>query len=184
MKKMIIVLVVVSILSGLFLSIAYTNFIDKINLNSKKALENALKIVLPESVKFIKLNISNYEIYKGINENNETSGYAIYTFGGGYQDNIYILFSITPELDKILSIYILEQKETPGLGAKIIEENFRNQFIGLKTDNEITYIKNQKANKELNQIEAISGATISSKSVVKILNNTLPEVIKIIKNYK
>ncbi|MCX8057927.1 MAG: FMN-binding protein [Spirochaetes bacterium] len=180
MKKMIIVLFVVCILSGLFLSIAYTNFIDKINLNSKKALENALKIVLPEATKFQKLNSENLEIYKGLTDDNNIVGYAIYCFGGGYQDNIYILFSINKELDKILDIFILDQKETPGLGAKIIDKEFRDQFKDLSTEKEITYVKNQKPDKSMNQIEAISGATISSKSVVKILNSTLKVAKEII----
>jgi|YNPMSStandDraft_2_1061718.scaffolds.fasta_scaffold00002_128 electron transport complex protein RnfG len=184
MKKMIIVLVITCILSAFVLSISYTKFINKINYNQQKALEDAIKIVLPEASKFEKLNSDELSIYKGLNDNNEIIGYAIYMVGGGYQDNIYILVSISSDLKNIINIYILDQKETPGLGARIQEDYFKNQFSGLSTEKEITYVKNAKASKENNQIEAISGATISSKSVVKILNSNLKKAIELINKSK
>jgi len=78
----------------------------------------------------------------------------------------------------------LSQKETPGLGTKIVEdpsnENpawFTEQFKNVKVEPEIIYVKNSKPSKD-NEIQAITGATISSKSVVNILNTNIGKVKK------
>ncbi|MDH7605970.1 MAG: FMN-binding protein, partial [Melioribacter sp.] len=57
-----------------------------------------------------------------------------------------------------------------GLGTKITEEPFKNQFKGLQTFPQINWIKG-KTPEEPNEIQTITGATISSKSVVAIVNN-------------
>ena len=67
---------------------------------------------------------------------------------------------------------MLEQVETPGLGGRIGEDVFQDQFKGIKTEPAVEYVKNQEPETD-NQIQAITGATISSRSVVKIINKNV-----------
>jgi Na+-translocating ferredoxin:NAD+ oxidoreductase subunit G len=69
---------------------------------------------------------------------------------------------------------VLESQETPGLGAEI-SGDFRKQFSGLSVSNGIEYVKNRKPEKP-GQIEAITGATISSRAVVNMLNDRLRQL--------
>jgi len=79
------------------------------------------------------------------------------------------------DLKKITGMRVLEQVETPGLGTKVTEESFTNQFIGLVTEPIIKCIKGAKAT-NTNEVEAITGATISSKAVLRIINDGLSEL--------
>mgnify|MGYP000771863080 FL=1 len=56
---------------------------------------------------------------------------------------------------------VIEQKETPGLGTKIAESKFADQFIGLNS-----YHDQFKLKKDGGEIDAVTGATISSRAVI------------------
>ncbi len=99
-------------------------------------------------------------------------GIALPVQGNGYQGVIKIMVGLTPDLDSITGIKVLEQVETPGLGGRIGEVSFQDQFKGIRTEPAVEYVKNQ-APENNNQIQAITGATISSRSVVKIINKNV-----------
>ena len=61
---------------------------------------------------------------------------------------------------------VLNHKETPGLGSKIMENEFMSQFIGLKIEG-----GKLKLRKEGGQIDGITSATISSKALLDAVNN-------------
>ena len=68
-----------------------------------------------------------------------------------------------------MGLEVLEQVETPGLGTKVTEEPFTSQFVNLNVNPEITWVKGIKPQNP-NEIQAITGATISSKAIVRIIN--------------
>ncbi len=73
----------------------------------------------------------------------------------------------------IIGYEVLDSKETPGLGDKIFkDEAFKNNFVELLTEPEILFAKKGEKNKP-NQVEAITGATISSKAVIRLLNKSM-----------
>ena len=82
---------------------------------------------------------------------------------------------VDPEISAIQGIEILESQETPGLGAEILGNKFKNQFRNLSISEAITYVKNKKPEKP-GEIEAIAGATISSRAVVSIINKKIEEI--------
>jgi len=94
--------------------------------------------------------------------------------GNGYQGQIKMLVGVTADFTRFTGMSVLEQVETPGLGAKIAEKSFELQFKNLATKPPIEYIKG-KALEKANEIEAITGATISSRSVVNIINKTVEQ---------
>jgi len=65
---------------------------------------------------------------------------------------------------------VLEQKETPGLGARIVEAGWREQFAGKPARRPL---KVSKAATGEEEVQAVTGATISSESVVSIVNEAV-----------
>ncbi len=112
-----------------------------------------------------------FEARKG----NERLGWVVKANGQGYGDKIELLLGLDPNVEKITGVFILEQKETPGLGNKISAEDWRGQFIGKETAEPMTVVKGGKAAAP-NAINAITGATISSRSVTDIINTALADL--------
>ncbi len=177
---MIIVLTVVSLFSGL--SLVYMNEYAEplIKINQEKAMKEAIFKVLPDAKDVEKIEQDGRVIFKTVNEAGELVGYAFVAEGSGYQGIIKIMVGINPELEKLTGIDILESVETPGLGAKITQDDFKSQFKGISVSPGIEYIKAKKPENP-NEIQAITGATVSSRSVVNILNTTIREIEEIVK---
>lgn len=98
--------------------------------------------------------------------------------GLGFWDRIYGVIVLTPDLQKIVNIQFLEQKETPGLGARIEEPWFTEQFEGLpigwnKPPNQRIIIGPSPDPNAVNQVDAITGASQTSLALMNILNEEL-----------
>ncbi len=90
---------------------------------------------------------------------------------------IKIMAGIKEDLITLVGIEILDSQETPGLGQEITSDKFKSQFAGLKTLPGINYVKNTEPT-EPNEIQAVTGATISSRAVCAILNEKINELRK------
>lgn len=106
----------------------------------------------------------------------QTDGWVAKASGQGYADKIELLVGVDAAARNITGLFILDQKETPGLGNKIMEPVWRNQFIWKSTSRPLTAVKTKPSAD--NEIQAITGATISSKSVCDIVNQTLTNLRK------
>ena len=150
--------------------------------NNRKEFQLALQKVLPQYTEIKELPSKNgiqfYEAW-----NNKTKVATAVTFiAKGFQSEIKVLYALSPDRSHILNLTILEQMETPGLGTKIVEDKskkdkpfwFTSQFSNVATSPAIEYLKNKIPQKD-NQIQAITGATISSKAIVNRLNETLEQ---------
>jgi electron transport complex protein RnfG len=172
---MIIVLTVVCLFSGL--SLVYMNQYAEplIKINNEKAMQEAIFKVLPDVANVEPVAHDEIQIFKGLDGEGSLVGYAFVAQGSGYQGVIKIMAGIDANLEKLTGIDILESVETPGLGAKITEEGFRDQFKKVSVLPAIAYVKGKPPENE-NEIQAITGATVSSRSVVNILNTTIAAV--------
>jgi len=179
MKKMIIVLTTVAILSGTTLAIAYSAFLPLIQHNQQVALERSLGALFQqgESPEFSEIETDGPTIYQARAEG-QVIGYAVRVVTTGYGGEIRLLVGIGPDLERITGMEVVEHVETPGLGGKINESSFQEQFEGLQPQQDISYVKGGDTQAKENSIEAISGATISTDAVVsginKILDSALP----------
>ena len=100
-------------------------------------------------------------------------GYAFLATGKGYGGDIDILVGLE-DAQTLKGITIVAQSETPGLGSKIIESSFVSEFVGANIDD--IFLK-----KDGGQIDAITGASISSEAVVDVVRNTAMEKVKSLK---
>jgi len=176
---MILTLSIVGIVSGISLAGVYQYVHPLIEKNKKEALQRAIFEVLPEAKSYDTITKKGKVIYRGLDSSHKLVGYAIVGEGTGYQGVIEIMIGIEPNLKNIIGIEILESVETPGLGAKIASPSFKAQFHNLKILPSIKLIKNKPPSKP-NQIQAITGATISSRAVVNIVNKTLKQLREIL----
>lgn len=89
--------------------------------------------------------------------------------GKGFQGDITGIIAMESDIKTISGVAILSQVETPGLGSRIGEEPFLNQFPGQVFSPELKYTAAGTASGQ-NEIDGISGATLSSKAIIRILN--------------
>ncbi|HLD82933.1 MAG TPA: FMN-binding protein, partial [Candidatus Omnitrophota bacterium] len=120
------------------------------------------------------LEVSGYQFYKSSN------GSTAFEFSGpGLWGHIYGLASINPGLKAIKAIVILHQEETPGLGARIAEGAFLKQFRGKEFLPKLLFVAEGKSSAN-NEVDAITGATGSSRALEKLLNETLEKNVSLL----
>jgi len=140
------------------------------------ALENLLIRKLKLSVATPGGGETTYEVYavsrKGAGGE---AGWVVKAKGSGYADVIQLLVGLSPDGRKITGMAVLANNETPGLGNKIANAPFEEQFAGLNAETPVTVTK-EKPPAGANGVQAISGATISSEAVSEIVNKAVEAV--------
>jgi electron transport complex protein RnfG len=106
----------------------------------------------------------------------ELRGWVVKTKGQGYADAIELLVGLSPDLKSLTGLFVLDQKETPGLGNKIVTAGWRGQFIGAPTSRALVVVKGGAA--KPGEIDAVTGATISSNSVTAMINTAVGDLRK------
>lgn len=172
---MIATLTIIGVVTGGILFVVSDWADPLIAANQKAETEKAIFLVHPEAKSYEQANVKGMEIYKVFDDLKNISGYSVVLEGNGFQGKIRLMMGLEKDLNKITSLEILEQVETPGLGSKITEDPFKKQFNSLQTIPQVNYVKNEEPDQP-NEIQAITGATISSKSVVAIINAGIDKV--------
>lgn len=160
-------------------ALAGTNLLteDKIAQQAALKAEESRKLVLPEAESFEEAELpDDWEgspVYKGA-ANGTTVGYVFETSSKGYGGDVKVMTGFSESGD-ITGVVILSHNETPGLGANAVKEEFRDQF---KMEKPILYgplevVKYQEP--EPGQIEAMTGATITSKAVTAAVEQAQTE---------
>ena len=170
----------VLVLGGLFailLAGAQTSLSGKIAENNVRALNQAISEIVPGTTKTDKLKIEGYErdVYKCQDAGGKNIGWAVDAQGIGFADKIHLVFGLSADGAQVTGLKVIENVETPGLGNKIAaegEDAFPTQYKGLKATTPVVLTK-KKRNIDNNEIQAITGATISSNAVTKIVNDAL-----------
>lgn len=134
-------------------------------------VDDALSLTLPEGVKE-----SDYKrIYVAYNTDNQLHGVAMSRGESGFQDVIMVIFGWSPASGKLMGMKVLDSKETPGLGDKIFKDlPWVAQFFN-SPDTPLVPTKPGTGKGLPGEIDTITGATISTKKVIEIINNGLDE---------
>ncbi|MDX9758514.1 MAG: FMN-binding protein [Bacteroidota bacterium] len=145
--------------------------------NKKADTERAIFLVQPDAKNYEAVTQVTYELYRVFDDTGAPAGYSLPWEGNGFQGKVRLMIGVNPDLTTITAIEVLEQVETPGLGTKIAEDPFRGQFNGLRAEPQVDWIKGTPPTKE-NEVQTITGATISSKAVVAIVNDGMTQLRK------
>jgi electron transport complex protein RnfG len=131
-------------------------------------VEGTLTAELPAGVDSLAVE----RVYVGYDANDQPAGFAIPGAKPGFQDVIRLIFGFDPATDQVLGMKVLESKETPGLGDKIEKDSvFVARFVGALTP--LEGIKAGSGTGDPAEIDMITGATISSRTVITIINERL-----------
>jgi len=171
-----LILGVICLAATLVLAVTYEVTRPKIEEQLKKEEQNALRSIMPSADSFsqkAKDEIEYFEALKG----KTVVGYCVRVIGSGYSGYIRMMAGVDLN-GTIEGVAILEHSETPGLGAKINEIRrgesepwFLKQFRG-KSAGAIAVKKD---------IDAITGATISSRAVTDAIRKTVDDLLSKLK---
>lgn len=201
--KMLRAMVGIGALCALLIVLTYEGTLPRVERLKSEALEKAIFKVLPgtEQTKMFILDENNrfvqiigkdnpgQVIYTGYDASGKITGMAIEASGQGYADILRILYGYEPETQKVVGFYVLESKETPGLGDKIEKDpNFLANFIALDVSlnedqsglqNSVTPVK-QGEKQHPWEVDGITGATISSRAIGNIINASAQQWVPLI----
>ena len=173
--KLVLTLTIIGIISALSLAFVYewtTPYIEK---HAAKARENGIFEVIPEAESFKKVEKAGKVFYEGYSESGNKVGVALIVEGPGFQGLIRVMVGVNVNNKEINNIKILKHEETPGLGARITGKEYKSNFVN-KPFGDYKVVKKTPENPY--QVEAISGATISSSKVTQIVE----KAVNLIKN--
>ena len=186
--RLVLTLAIAGLLSGIAIIGIYESTLPTITANKARELREAVFKVLPGVTQMQALvyrddalvvvpepDKDEPVVYGGYDDAGQFIGYAVPAAGPGFQDTIALLYGYQPAEQRVVGMEVLESRETPGLGDKIYKDaDFVAEFSALLVDPEIVAVK--KGTKTgPNQVDAITGATISAKAVVRIINEAHTE---------
>lgn len=167
---------------------------DRIALNQQVKLESvilrALGVSIPEDVdghgidalfqqRVTRREIGARTVYISYQADGKTpSGYAFPVDGPGFWGPVYAMVAVDAAISTIIGIEFYRHVETPGLGARISEKWFQQQFAGLSLNGsgmgpKYVTLTPVAPGKPPGELDAITGATMTSKAVEKMLNREL-----------
>lgn len=176
------ILLIITMIAGLLLGIANNLTKEAIIENSKISKED-LSYIMPEAEKIqdmdIELNAEGNikEIYEAVSGSN-VIGYVLKVTSKGFHGDVDFIVAISKD-DTVSGVKVLSHSETPGLGAKISEDKFTSRFKEKPATGYLEVVK-VTPNKD-NEVEAISGATTSSKASVNAVNEAITFYLEKIK---
>jgi electron transport complex protein RnfG len=183
--RLVLTLAIAGLVSGIAIIGIYESTLPTITANKARELREAVFKVLPGVTKMQALVYRDEKIvvvdapdkdepvvYGGYDDHGDFVGYAMPGAGPGFQDTIALLYGYIPSEKIVVGMEVLESRETPGLGDKIYKDmDFVSEFSELSIEPEIVTVKKGTGSAP-NEVDAITGATISAKAVVRIINET------------
>jgi len=141
-------------------------------------LDGELTTQVPEGVDTLDLD----KVFLGYDEAGNPVGFAMESRGFGFQDIISVIFGYDAEAGQVLGMKVLDHSETPGLGNKIENMPFVGEFDGV--DVPIEAVKPDRNTGDSHQVDMITGVTISSKAVIRIINERIVEMGDLLTSYE
>jgi electron transport complex protein RnfG len=186
--RLVMTLSVAGALAGLLLVFVYEATQPRIRAHKAERLRQAIEEVLGAPDRYETLFVVNgalatqppdgadpdalERVYVGYGADAEPVGVAIVGAEPGYQDVVRLMFGYDPRTRRVLGMKVLESRETPGLGDKIEKDaSFVAQFVGARPP--LVSVKRGQGGDDPGEIDVITGATISSRAVVRIIGNSL-----------
>ncbi len=122
-------------------------------------------------------------LYRGVTEDGRTViGYAFPLFGAGFWGPLYGMMGIDPQLERVIKVAFYRHSETPGLGGRITETWFKDQFAGRRllapgAEGRYFSLVPPGTSRAANELDAITGATGTSRGVERLLDGNLKDYL-------
>jgi Na+-translocating ferredoxin:NAD+ oxidoreductase subunit G len=175
------VLVGIAVVAGLAIAVVYEVTAERVAQQQDRLLREAVQEVLPGAVHWearLETGAGSPQLFAAYNDKQRLVGFAVPANGMGYQDHIRLLYGIDPSRGRILGLRVLDSRETPGLGARIADDaeflaQFRDRPINFDPTGTPRPLSLSGHTESADGIDAITGATVSSQAVVRIINDSL-----------
>jgi len=169
--KLTLVLFVITVVVAALLGAVNAVTENKIIEANKAKTVNALKVVMPTASSFEEIGYKGKdtlvtELYVA-KSGNTSSGYVVKVSPSGYGGEISMVVGVSTT-GKITGVSIISMSETSGLGTNASKDSFLNQYTGVSDT--------QSVKKDGGKIDALTGATITSRAVTKGVNSALEAV--------
>ena len=179
-------LIVASFFFGLLIAVTNASLSPRIEQNKINKRNRLVGAMLPDAKDFVLLEVEieiesiqgkreKVEVYRAMSEGGECVGWSFNAAGSGFADKIELVVAVDKDFEKLAGFDVLASNETPGFGDQIKYDYYRDQFKGAPAE-ELKLISSGDPKKIDAEIVAISGATVSSESVVEIINNFLIQI--------
>jgi Na+-translocating ferredoxin:NAD+ oxidoreductase subunit G len=111
-------------------------------------------------------------VFLGYDAAGRKIGFALSAIGNGFQEPVTVMFGYDATAHAVIAMRVIANKETPGLGDKIVKDTmFINEFVGVTAP--IAGVKPDRKTGASQEVVMITGATISSRAVIQIINNAV-----------
>jgi electron transport complex protein RnfG len=198
-RKLVGTLTIAGVLAGLLIVVVHQMTEPSILAHRARVLQAAVQDVLaqPHSTTTLYLvdgallealpagmdSLTTERVFVGYDEAGARIGMAISGAEPGFQDIIGLLFGYDPVTEEVLGMKVLESKETPGLGDKIEKDSsFVTAFRGVAAP--ILGVKAGSGRGDEHEVDLITGATISSKAIINIINNRIDSFLPLLGEYE
>ena len=175
-------------LAGLLIVTAFQLTLPRIQHHQGEVMQLAIQEVLKSPARYDTLYLQNgtlvkklpagvsqkgiEKIYLGYDAAGKRIGFAVSAAENGFQDLVTLMFGYDAAKHRLIAMKVIANKETPGLGDKIEKDSsFGNGFADATAP--IKGVKSGNGEKTANDVVMITGATISSRAVIRIINNAI-----------
>lgn len=168
-----LVLFIITAIAGLILGGAHSITAGPIAETAAKAKQAAMIEILPQADEFKEVSDKTNDKILEVNvgyKSGKIVGYALKVAPSGYGGTIEMMVGVSNE-GKIGGIKILSHTETPGLGANAPKIAFSGQYTDKSISKKLQVVKGTASND--NEIEALTGATITSRAVTNGVNDAV-----------
>jgi len=174
-------------LAGLLIVTAFQATLPRIQHHQGEVMQLAIQEVLKSPARYDTLYLQNgalvkklpagvsqkgiEKVFLGYDANGKRVGFAVSAAENGFQDLVTLMFGYDAASHQLIAMKVIANKETPGLGDKIAkDQTFINGFVDATAP--IKGIKSGTT-KGASDVVMITGATISSRAVIRIINNAI-----------
>ncbi len=134
------------------------------------------EIFIPgRSEKLPEMNKKGKELFMYYKDGNlEGIGFISTKLGYGFNKaaDISLFICVGPDLETVKGIEVLDHTETPGLGGRMTEEEFKRQFVGKKLKPRLSLVRGRETVGQ-SEVHAITGASYTSKGIENIINEAM-----------
>lgn len=197
--RLVATLVPAGALAGLFIVLVYDLTLPRIQANKARVLQRAIQEVLEAPARYDTLFVYGgalvealpsgadarrvEQVYVGYRADGARIGFAVVAAEPGFQDIVRLIFGYDPATHRLLGMKVLDSRETPGLGDKILRDSsFIGEFRGAEPP--LVGIRaGAGAKGGPGEIDMITGATISSRAVIAAINKEIERLKPLLDTY-
>lgn len=183
--------------AGLLIVLVYDVTLPTVEANRAARLDTAIRQVLPGTARYDTLYLLQgtlvgslpqgvdgrtlEKIYAGVDASRRPVGYAVPARKPGFQDAIDVIVGFDPARPGTLGLVVLGSRETPGLGDKIESPEWLAQFEDAEIP--LSAVKSGQSETPAD-VDMITGATISSRTVIAAVNEAVARWAPLIEAYR